>query len=279
VAAPGTDIVVSGLPEMTDRNGWPPNCRCSGWTPPSTSWTSIVPFLRALGATDAADQLTKRRSGSRLLVGGVKVATQTPPVKSGRRVIFLTLDDGTGPVDLTFFEDAQGGFGDHRVQRLAAHRGGGGAPHRRPRGLVARPGRLGSAAPGGAVASTLEATGDERAAVAAVHAVIDADRWRGQAEQAREGQRSTVGRLERQVRGPALRTSSIPAPTRVAADTEHAAAAGGMGQRRVLVHPSGFVQSPYTDIAPAGESPRSIPQRYADPGRKLWHSSPGSSGR
>ncbi len=52
-----------------------------------------------------------------------------------------------------------------------------------------------------------------------------------------------------------------------------------MGQRRVLIHPSGFVQSPYTDVAPAGESPRSIPQDYADPGRKLWHSSPGSSGR
>ena len=48
--------------------------------------------------------------------------------------------------------------------------------------------------------------------------------------------------------------------------------AGGMGQRRVWVHPSGFVQNPYTDVAPAGESPKSTPQR------KLWHSSPGSSG-
>ena len=63
------------------------------------------------------------------------------------------------------------------------------------------------------------------------------------------------------------------------ADTEHAGAAGGMGQRRVLIHPSGFVQSPYTDVAPAGESPRSVPRKFADPGRKLWHSSPGSSGR
>ncbi|HHU39425.1 MAG TPA: hypothetical protein GXZ45_09135, partial [Propionibacterium sp.] len=63
------------------------------------------------------------------------------------------------------------------------------------------------------------------------------------------------------------------------ADTEHAGAAGGMGQRRVLIHPSGFVQSPYTDVAPAGESPTSVPRKFADPGRKLWHSSPGSSGR
>ena len=48
-------------------------------------------------------------------------------------------------------------------------------------------------------------------------------------------------------------------------------AAGGMGQRRrVLLHASGFKQSPYADVKPAGESITS---------RKLWHSSPGSSGR
>ena len=43
-------------------------------------------------------------------MAGVKVATQTPPIRSGRRVVFLTLDDGTGPVDATFFEDAQGPY-------------------------------------------------------------------------------------------------------------------------------------------------------------------------
>jgi len=33
-----------------------------------------------------------------------------PPVRSGKRVVFLTLDDSTGPVDATFFEDAQGPY-------------------------------------------------------------------------------------------------------------------------------------------------------------------------
>ena len=51
-----------------------------------------------------------RRSRAELLVAGVKVATQTPPVRSGRRVVFLTLDDATGPVDATFFEDVQGPY-------------------------------------------------------------------------------------------------------------------------------------------------------------------------
>jgi error-prone DNA polymerase len=67
------------------------------------------PFLDALGVTRSRD-LLRRRSRADLLVAGVKVATQTPPIKSGRRVVFLTLDDGTGPVDATFFEDAQGPY-------------------------------------------------------------------------------------------------------------------------------------------------------------------------
>ena len=66
-------------------------------------------FLDALGAVRSQD-LLRQRSRSEILVAGVKVATQTPPVRSGRRVVFLTLDDGTGPVDATFFEDAQGPY-------------------------------------------------------------------------------------------------------------------------------------------------------------------------
>ena len=66
-------------------------------------------FLDELGVTRSRDLLT-RRSKAELLVAGVKVATQTPPIRSGRRVIFLTLDDATGPVDATFFEDAQGPY-------------------------------------------------------------------------------------------------------------------------------------------------------------------------
>ena len=41
-------------------------------------------------------------------------------------------------------------------------------------------------------------------------------------------------------------------------------------RRRVLVHASGFRQSPYADIKPQGQD--------GSPPTKLWHSSPGSSG-
>ena len=42
-----------------------------------------------------------------LMVAGVKVASQTPAVRSGQRIIFLTLDDGTGLSDVTVFERVQ----------------------------------------------------------------------------------------------------------------------------------------------------------------------------
>ncbi|WP_202977925.1 OB-fold nucleic acid binding domain-containing protein [Nocardioides daphniae] len=66
-------------------------------------------LLDALTVVRSRD-LLRCRSKAEVLVAGVKVATQTPPIRSGRRVVFLTLDDSTGPVDATFFEDAQGPY-------------------------------------------------------------------------------------------------------------------------------------------------------------------------
>ncbi|MGP3638195.1 DNA polymerase III subunit alpha, partial [Streptomyces sp. 24-1644] len=62
-------------------------------------------FLEELGAV-SAKRLREARHGETVLVAGAKAATQTPPVRSGRRVIFTTLDDGTGLVDLAFFDDS-----------------------------------------------------------------------------------------------------------------------------------------------------------------------------
>ena len=68
-----------------------------------------LPTLRELGVTPARDVRTMR-SGAEVLVAGVRVATQTPPVRSGRRVVFVTLNDPTGASDATFFEDVQGPY-------------------------------------------------------------------------------------------------------------------------------------------------------------------------
>lgn len=63
-------------------------------------------LLDAYGVTYARDLLSLR-SQTRVLVAGVRVATQTPPMRSGKRVVFISLDDGTGCVDASFFTEAQ----------------------------------------------------------------------------------------------------------------------------------------------------------------------------
>ncbi|WP_427923403.1 DNA polymerase III subunit alpha [Streptomyces sp. cg40] len=62
-------------------------------------------FLDELGVVSAR-RLRDAGHGETVLVAGAKAATQTPPIRSGKRVIFTTLDDGTGLVDLAFFDDS-----------------------------------------------------------------------------------------------------------------------------------------------------------------------------
>jgi error-prone DNA polymerase len=64
------------------------------------------PLLIDLGVTRTKD-LHTRRGGQKVMVAGVKVASQTPAIRSGQRIIFLTLDDATGPVEVTVFESVQ----------------------------------------------------------------------------------------------------------------------------------------------------------------------------
>jgi error-prone DNA polymerase len=54
-----------------------------------------------------AQELVSIRSNTEVLVAGVRIATQTPPMRSGKRVVFVSLDDGTGCADATFFDEAQ----------------------------------------------------------------------------------------------------------------------------------------------------------------------------
>ncbi|MCC3279111.1 DNA polymerase III subunit alpha [Arthrobacter sp. zg-Y40] len=67
---------------------------------------SYGPLLKRLGVTQA-EALMDLRNGTEVLVAGIRVATQTPPMRGGRRVVFISIDDGTGCVDCTFFHEAQ----------------------------------------------------------------------------------------------------------------------------------------------------------------------------
>ncbi|MGH2555075.1 MAG: DNA polymerase III subunit alpha [Actinomycetota bacterium] len=64
------------------------------------------PLLMDLGVTPAGD-LGDLKGDRWMMVAGIKVASQTPAVRSGQRIIFLSLDDGTGLAEVVVFERVQ----------------------------------------------------------------------------------------------------------------------------------------------------------------------------
>lgn len=59
-----------------------------------------------LGVTPARS-LLDLPSGTDVLIAGVRRATNTPPIRGGGRVVFVSLDDSTGISNVVFFPDAQ----------------------------------------------------------------------------------------------------------------------------------------------------------------------------
>ena len=222
------EFVSSGLPEFTDAERVRAELEVLGLDASRHVVDFYRPFLAALGAVPAGE-LLECRSGVEVLVAGVKVATQTPPIRSGRRVVFVTLDDGTGCADSTFFEDVQGPYAAtvfHSWLLVV-------------RGVLRRTGPRGV---------SMRATGAWE--LPALHEAWEA----GGLDAVAELMAAPGSYTEQAIAGAAA--SHGPRPVVV---------------RPVLVHPTGFRMSPYADIKPAGEDAKVAP-------RKLWHSSPGSSG-
>ena len=278
--APG-EIAASGLPEMTDAERVRAELEILGLDASRHVVDFYAPMLNDLGVTPSRDLLT-RRSTTEVLIAGVKVATQTPPVRSGRRVVFLTLDDSTGPVDATFFEDAQGPYAATVF----------GSWLLLVRGITRRTGPRGI---------SIRATGAWELGV-----VYEAWKSGGKAAVAElldSGLGTSMDSDDAAVEGRAGSRSTRPV---AAAPPEHETAhERGERLRRVLVHASGFRQSPYADIVPQGIAAADTRSQVATRGgragsisgasvdqsdptvdkdsgrptpRKLWHSSNGSSG-
>jgi error-prone DNA polymerase len=264
--APGS-VEPSGLPEMTGAERVRAELEVLGLDATRHVVDFYEPFLAALGVTRAPD-MVRSRSQAEVLVAGVKVATQTPPIRSGKRVVFVTLDDARGPIDATFFEDAQGPYAAtlfHSwllVIRGHVRRTGPRGVSMRATGCWELPELHAAWLAGGldAVAAVMAASGP----------VTD---------------RSVAGAAESRSTRPVMTRPPLGGSAEVYEPREvgKAGSAGGMGRpRRVLVHASGFRQSPYADIKTPGESgddARAAARKEAAKApRKLWHSSPGSSG-
>ncbi|NUK26889.1 OB-fold nucleic acid binding domain-containing protein, partial [Streptomyces lunaelactis] len=95
----------SGLPDMTGREALNAELEVLGIDVSRHLMEHHHRLLAEIGATDAA-HLGELRHGQSVLVAGVRASTQTPPIRSGKRIIFVTLEDGSGMVDLAFFEDS-----------------------------------------------------------------------------------------------------------------------------------------------------------------------------
>jgi len=243
--------VSSGLPEMSRAERVRAELDVLGLDVSSHVMDAYAGFLAELGTTQARD-LLGCRSRQEVLVAGVKVATQTPPIRSGRRVIFVTLDDATGPLDATFFEDAQVGYATtvfHSWLLVI-------------RGVVRRTGPRGV---------SMQALGCWE--LPALHAAYLSGGMRAVLELMDTPAEVT----EAAVQGAAASRSSRPvmtSPPLVGGGAGHSGVGGA-----VHVYATGFKASPYADIKPAGDGSGTAGGRGTPTApRKLWHSSSGSSG-
>ncbi|MBU6212957.1 MAG: DNA polymerase III subunit alpha [Actinomycetales bacterium] len=223
-----------GLPEMTAREQVGAEMSVLSMDVSAHIVSFHAPFLAAVKAT-RSPHLLRCRSQQEVLVAGVKVAVQTPPVRSGRRVVFLTLDDGAGPVDLTFFEDAQRDYASTVF----------GSWLLLVRGHVRRTGARGL---------SIRATG--------CWDLMQMERvWRdGGVAAVRSAMLSAAGGAADSTPDDGPDGSSGVAGVIAAVDDAAAGLAQSRSVRPVLVHPSGFRQSPYADVRPSGSHPSA--QRY-----------------
>jgi error-prone DNA polymerase len=204
-------------------------------------------LLAGLDVVRSAD-LDRCRNGEMILVAGAKVATQTPAVRSGQRIIFASLDDAVGLVDLAFFESVQ----DRCAARLF------GSWLLLVRGRVRRAGA-------GPMAVTVNAT----------------ECWDIPAlEEIRRGPGGLAAVQAALATGHDLQTGPQPA------GTPDPAAPGNLitpadpdpernrdrdnESARPLVFANGFALSPYAETGAPGGSLKTPP-------RTLWHASPGST--
>ncbi len=66
--------------------------------------------LRKLGVL-TAEEIRRARAGRRVTTAGVVIRPHRPPTRSGRTVVFLTLEDETGLADVTIFEKVYQKYG------------------------------------------------------------------------------------------------------------------------------------------------------------------------
>jgi error-prone DNA polymerase len=104
--ANASSLVPWSLPEYSDAERVRAELEVLGLDASRHLVSFFEPLLADLGVVRSRD-LHRKRADAEVMVAGVKVASQTPAVRSGQRIVFLTLDDATGPVEVVVFEKVQ----------------------------------------------------------------------------------------------------------------------------------------------------------------------------
>ncbi|OLZ67983.1 DNA polymerase III subunit alpha [Streptomyces amritsarensis] len=242
----GRSTASVGLPDLSDAERLSAELGVLGMDASRHLMGDHHAFLAELGVIPAR-RLRETGHGQTVLVAGAKAATQTPPIRSGRRVIFTTLDDGTGLVDLAFFDDSH-----ERCAHTVFH-----SFLLLVRGVVQRRGPQSLSVVGAAVWNLAELV--ELRAAGGLDAV--AARL---AEPAGNG--SGNGNGSGSYNGSGNGSGGPAAADGDAAGEEPAA----KGPGRTIRMSTGYEMNPWADLQPPGTGPAT--------GRKLWHSSPGSAG-
>ena len=240
--AGGRRTAAAGLPDLTSEERLSAELGVLSMDASRNLMDDHREFLQELGVVGAR-RLREARHGETVLVAGAKAATQTPPILSGKRVIFSTLDDGTGLVDLAFFDDSHDACA-HTVFHSWLLLVRGVVQRRGPRSLSV----VGSAA--WTLADLLEVRRSEGLEGVAARLAGDGGPVDGS-----DGE----GAARRRLAG----SEGAPAPAGSAAQDR-------MERQRTIRMSTGYEMHPWADLRPAGEGPAG--------GRKLWHQSPGSAG-
>lgn len=244
--AGGRETAPAGLPDLTSSERLSAELGVLSMDASRNLMDDHRTFLDELGVVSAR-RLREARHGETVLVAGAKAATQTPPIRSGKRVIFSTLDDGTGLVDLAFFDDSHDACA-HTVFHSWLLLVRGVVQRRGPRSLSV----VGAAAWN--LADLLDVRREEGLEGVAARLAGGDD-----SGDSRDLGDDGAGAVRRRLAG----SEGAPAPTGSAAQDP-------MEQRKIRMA-TGYEMHPWADLRPAGEGPAAI-------GRKLWHQSPGSAG-
>ncbi|MFG2530852.1 DNA polymerase III subunit alpha [Streptomyces sp. NPDC048516] len=245
-AVPADQVEPAGLPDLSDVERLSAELGVLGMDTSRHLMADHRDFLAELGALPAR-LLRSARHGETVLVAGAKAATQTPPIRSGRRVIFTTLDDSTGLVDCAFFDDSHQACA-HTVFHSWLLLVRGTVQRRGPRSLSV----VGAAAWNLAELAELRREGGLEAVAARLAAGPEESAGPDEPAAGPDDGQDGADKGPGEGHGPGRE----PGPDAVPG--------------RTIRLETGYELHPWADLQPAGER--------AATGRKLWHSSPGSAG-